>query len=126
MKSYKRTKSVSLIADLFGETNQALCVVDLVKTFQEYMNKTTVYRILDRLEEQGFLHSFTGRDGLRWYAKCNQDIDSRNNTDHPHFQCEICGKSKCLHIDFSIPNLPDYKISATKVLLTGKCNDCIL
>lgn len=126
MKSYKTTKSVKLIEDVFGESNQALSVVDLVQTFQEEMNKTTVYRILERFEERGILHSFTGKDGLKWYAKCGESSDTNTTTHHPHFQCEVCGKSKCLHIGLSIPELPDYKITTANVLLTGKCNDCTL
>ena len=45
--------------DLFENTSNALSVVELTDTFSKKMNKTTVYRILDRLEEAGELHSFT-------------------------------------------------------------------
>ena len=33
------------------------------------MNKTTVYRILDRFEKEGILHWFIDNDGLKRYAK---------------------------------------------------------
>ena len=64
----RKTKTVKLILELFENTNNAISVVDLVSIFKEKMNKTTVYRILNRLEESGILHSFTDRDGLKRYA----------------------------------------------------------
>ena len=55
----RKTKTVKMILDLFGETNNAISIVDLVSNFRNKMNKTTVYRILNRLEESGILHSFS-------------------------------------------------------------------
>ena len=72
----RKTKTVKMILDLFGETNNAISIVDLVSTFRNKMNKTTVYRILNRLEESGILHSFLDKDGLKRYAKGNQKINS--------------------------------------------------
>ena len=48
----RKTKTVKMILDLFGETNNAISIVDLVSNFRNKMNKTTVYRILNRLEEE--------------------------------------------------------------------------
>ena len=87
------------------------------------MNKTTVYRILDRLEEDGVLHSFTGKDGLKWFANCQDVISTDHN--HPHFQCQECGKSECLHMNISIPEVPDYKVNSANLILIGQCKDCI-
>ena len=58
-----------MILDLFDKSNNAISVVDLISTFNNKMNKTTVYRILNRLEESGILHSFSDKDGLKRYAK---------------------------------------------------------
>lgn len=124
MKSYKHTKATQLLLDLFAETDQALSVTHIITMFELKMNRTTVYRVLDRLKEQGVLHSFTGKDGLKWYAKCVDNNEADHHSDHPHFQCEVCGMSKCLDVGFSIPNLPDYKITTTNILLTGRCNAC--
>jgi len=52
MPIFRKTKTVKMILDLFGETNNAISIVDLVSTFRNKMNKTTVYRILNRLEEE--------------------------------------------------------------------------
>ncbi len=120
----RKTKSVKVLLDAFEQSNSALSVVELVKRFQKEMNKTTVYRILERLEEEGFLHSFTGKDGLKWVAKCEGCIATNHVHDHPHFQCRDCGKSECLTVDITIPSVPNYKIDSTNLVLIGQCGDC--
>ena len=70
----EKTKTVKLLLDLFYEKNNALSVVELVSKFEGQMNKTTVYRILNRLEEAGYLHSFIDKEGLKRYAKGDQRI----------------------------------------------------
>ena len=121
----RKTKSVKMILDLFGETNNAISVVDLVSTFRNKMNKTTVYRILNRLEESGILHSFSDKDGLKRYAKSNQKIDPNNkNNLHSHFLCDDCGISTCLPMEIPIPKIPDYKINTSQHLLIGQCDNC--
>ena len=121
----RKTKTVKMILDLFGETNNAISVVDLVSTFRNKMNKTTVYRILNRLEESGILHSFSDKDGLKRYAKSNQKIDPDNKNDlHSHFLCDDCGISTCLPMEIPIPKIPDYKINTSQHLLIGQCDNC--
>jgi len=65
----RKTKTVKMILDLFDKSNNAISIVDLISTFNNKMNKTTVYRILHRLEESGVLHSFSDENGLKRYAK---------------------------------------------------------
>ena len=121
----RKTKTVKMILDLFGETNNAISIVDLVSTFRNKMNKTTVYRILNRLEESGILHSFSDKDGLKRYAKSNQKIDPDNKNDlHSHFLCDDCGVSTWLPLEIPIPTIPDYKIKTSPHLLIGQCDNC--
>ena len=72
MSILRQTKSVKLLLQEFKNTKTAISVVSLVDKFQNKMDKTTVYRILERLESSGQLHSFMGKDGLKRYAKGNQ------------------------------------------------------
>ncbi len=53
MSISRNTKTVKLLLKLFDKENNALSVVDLVSILSQEMNKTTVYRILQRLEEAG-------------------------------------------------------------------------
>ena len=121
----RKTKTVKMILDLFNKSNNAISVVDLISTFNKKMNKTTVYRILRRLEESGILHSFSDKDGLKRYAKGNQKTDPNNkNYLHSHFLCDDCGVSTCLPLEIPIPKIQDYKISTSQHLLIGQCDNC--
>lgn len=125
MAIIRKTKPLKFILEAFGHSNQALSVVELVKRFEQDMNKTTVYRILDRLEEVDILHSFTGKDGLKWVARCDGAVSSNHNHGHPHFQCQECGKSECLTIEISIPSVPNHRVDSSNLILIGKCEDCL-
>ncbi|MFT4761965.1 MAG: Fur family ferric uptake transcriptional regulator [Paraglaciecola sp.] len=121
----RKTKSVKTLLSIFASTKEAISIVQLVKRLHKEMNKTTVYRILERLEDDGNLHSFIGKDGLKWYAKC-QDCSPANHIDsHPHFQCRDCGKTTCLSIDVSIPSITNYKVDYAELLLIGQCESCL-
>ena len=121
----RKTKTVKLILELFENTNNAISVVDLVSIFKEKMNKTTVYRILNRLEESGILHSFTDRDGLKRYAKGNQKPSLlKDGNLHSHFLCNDCGISSCLQLEIPIPSLPNTRIDSSDHLFTGQCENC--
>ena len=125
MNISRKTKTVRLVLDLFESTNNAISVVDLVSVFKGKMNKTTVYRILNRLEESGILHSFTDRNGLKRYAKGNQKPGSIKNSNlHSHFLCNDCGISSCLPLEIPIPSLPNTRIDSSDHLLTGQCENC--
>lgn len=120
----RKTKTVKELLTVFENIENALSVVDLVKQLANKMNKTTVYRILERLESDGHLHSFIGRDGLKWYAKCNECSSVHHNDVHPHFQCSDCGKSECIDLDVSIPKISNRKIDNIELLLVGQCEEC--
>ncbi|PQJ77971.1 Fur family transcriptional regulator [Polaribacter porphyrae] len=120
----RKTKSVKEILAFFSTKNEAKSAVQLIEFFKDKMNRTTVYRILDRLVEEGILHSFNGKEGLKWYAKC-QGCSSEHHSDvHPHFQCTDCDKVECLPTNIALPNLNNRSIDSVDFFLTGKCATC--
>lgn len=121
----RKTKSVKTVLDIFEQSEDAQSVVDLVSKLNQEMNKSTVYRILDRLEDNGTLHSFVDKDGLSWYAKCKDCTSKKHSDTHPHFQCTGCSKIECLPLEVSIPNVPNYRIKSSELLLIGLCQDCL-
>ena len=119
------TKSVKAIQDYFENRSTGVSVVDLVNYFKEEMNKVTVYRILSRMEKEGTIHSFNGKDGLTWYAACKQCSHDEHNDQHPHFQCKKCGRMECLEISVPIPKVKNHKVESGVVLLFGECSNCL-
>ena len=125
MSISRKTKAVELVLELFREKKYAIPVVDIVSIFANKMNKTTVYRILQRLEDSGILHSFVDKQGLKRYAKGDQrKSNSTNQIIHPHFLCDDCGISICLPLEISTPSIPNYTINSSDHLYSGQCQDC--
>lgn len=120
----RKTKAVKTLLNIFDNGFQAILAVDLVAQLKEQMNKTTVYRALDRLEDEGLIHSFVGKDGLKWYAKCKQCSSHHHHDIHPHFQCQVCEKVTCLPVEINIPELSGYSVETAAVFLTGRCKEC--
>lgn len=121
----RKTQSVNLVLEAFKVENKAISVIDLVDRFNNKVNKTTVYRVLDRLEDDGVLHSFLGTNGIKWYAPCKGCNEHKHTDVHPHFQCTDCGKIDCLDVDVKIPSLPNREVSGAQVLIQGRCEACI-
>jgi len=122
----RKTKSLEAILNEFDRNDSlgAISVISLIERLDSKFNKTTIYRVLDKLEEDGVLHSFLGKNGLKWYAKCNDCSDKEHNDVHPHFQCLYCGKVDCLDVSFTLPKIPNRKIEVTQLLIQGKCEEC--
>ena len=121
----RKTKAVNTVLNIFEHKNEAKSVVNLIELVKGEMNKTTVYRILDRLEQDGTIHCFNGKDGLKWYAKCNGCSENHHYDLHPHFQCTNCDKVECLSLEVKIPTLKNHKVDTTDILLMGQCSDCL-
>ena len=120
----RKTQSVALLLDQFDDSSNAISAIDLIKRLNDKLNKTTVYRILDRLEDDGVLHSFLGQNGNKWYAKCNGCSTSGHLDAHPHFECIDCGEIECLTLDVKIPTIPKREVIASQILIHGKCEKC--
>lgn len=120
----RKTKSVKRILNEFEKEPKALSTVDLIKRLSQNHNKTTIYRVLDRLEDDGVLHSFQGTDGVKFYAKCHGCSKSQHSDIHPHFQCVSCGKMDCLDVRVSIPKVPNRRVLSSELLLQGHCEQC--
>lgn len=121
----RKTKSLKSILGVFENSEQAFSSIELIEKFKNSMNKTTVYRILERLEDDGILHSFKGEGGLQWYAKCKGCTSEEHSDVHPHFQCRECGKTKCIDADIQIPKVSNHSIEKAEFLLVGTCEGCL-
>ncbi len=120
----RQTKQVKKLIQIFEESTTAIAVADLVKRVDKEMNKSTVYRALNKLMQDGVVHSFTGKDGLKWYTKCNNCSCEKHDDAHPHFQCKICNEVNCLPVSFNVPNVSGYKVESINLLLIGECRNC--
>ncbi|MRH99500.1 transcriptional regulator [Kriegella sp. EG-1] len=122
----RKTKAVEVLLDEFNASAVAISAKKLIEQLGTKFNKTTIYRVLDKLEDDGILHSFLGKEGHKWYAKCNGCTASEHSDLHPHFQCLSCGKVDCLSVSVALPKLPNRKIEFSQLLIQGKCEECLV
>jgi len=122
----RKTKSVEVLLNEFNKDSGAISVIELIKRFNSKFNKTTIYRVLDKLEDDGVLHSFLGNNGIKWYAKCNGCSKLKHTDVHPHFQCVTCGKVDCLDLIVTIPKIPNREVIASQILIQGTCEACLV
>ena len=122
----RKTKSVKILLDEFEKHSTAISAITLIERLHLKMNKTTIYRVLEKLEDDGFLHSFLGKNGLKWYAKCSGCSSAEHHDVHPHFQCSDCGKVDCLSTDVLIPTIPNRTVDVSQILLQGTCEECFI
>lgn len=121
----RKTKSIEVLLNEFQKQSEAISAIELIERVSPKLNKTTVYRVLDKLEDDGILHSFLGSNGIKWYAKCNGCSEYGHLDIHPHFQCLECGKVDCLTVDVPIPKIPNRKVTTSQVLIQGTCETCL-
>lgn len=122
----RKTKTIDVILKEFNLGSTAISAKILIDRLDSKFNKTTIYRVLEKLEDDGVLHSFLDKNGLRWYAKCNGCSSNKHFDLHPHFQCLACGKVDCLDVQIKLPKIPNRKIEASHLLIQGKCDTCSL
>ena len=120
----RNTKSVKILLDEFNN-DDAISVIELIRRLNTKLNKTTIYRVLDKLEDDGILHSFLGNKGIKWYAKCNGCSISAHSDVHPHFQCLNCGRMDCLPESIVMPKISNREIMHSHVLIQGTCELCL-
>ena len=124
MGMIRKTKHFQRILAEFSNSKTAISANSLVSLFAKTMNKSTIYRILNKLEDDCIIHSFVGLNGLKWYAKCSGCTVKEHNDIHPHFQCEECNEVKCIENTINQPELIGSQFHVKNVLLTGLCNRC--
>jgi len=124
VKKTRNTKKQNLVKEILSNTEVTMSAEDIMNVMPIKVNKTTIYRILDRFIEKGEVHFVTGKNGKTYYALCNSCGSSHNIHNHVHFECQSCHEVKCLPQAVTIPNLEGFDIQETQFLVIGICNKC--
>jgi Fur family ferric uptake transcriptional regulator len=120
------TKIRVAILDALGEALQALPYGELQKKLSKF-DRTTLYRTLLVLIENGFIHKALEENGESYYALCSDCTSSLHNHNHVHFKCIDCSSVQCLHISKEIGlSIPDISIDSIEITAKGTCSACLL
>ena len=125
-KTEYKTRQRELITELFiNNPNRQFSANDTAEIMNGKIGKSTVYREISRLCDEGFLRKYPGSDGLTMYQLSGKDCHG-----HFHLKCTNCGKivhldclmmnDICSHITFH----HGFDIDISKTMLFGICEDC--
>ncbi len=124
VKKTRNTEKQNLVKDILSKTEHTMSAEDIMEAMPIKVNKTTIYRILDRFAAKGEVHFVTGKNGKAYYALCNGCGVSHDIHNHIHFECQECQEVTCLPNKLSIPNLEGFTVNETQFLIIGVCNKC--
>lgn len=134
MKQTRNTAARTAILNLIKESEVALSQPAIQHQLNGLCDRVTIYRVLDRLSEEGLIHKIVNVNGVVNYAACNtcshtngekgEQTDSHSH-EHIHFSCRVCESLTCL--DQTIPTfqLPaGFSSEETFFTVSGVCNNC--
>lgn len=132
VKSTYKTKAreciVAYLKEHSGKRFTAREIYNYLKDEVEGINRTTIYRNLDRLCEQGELMRYKEPNQDAWYYQYSEE--HQHCDQHIHAQCSECGKIFHLENDFvdefeeKLHKIYGLDINASKTMIVGKCEDC--
>ena len=127
-----RTRQKEIIMEYFraceGEHRMAVDIAEYLKGKGQNIALSTIYRTLERLENEGFLQKYVIDESS---AACWQYIKEHSKCDAQfHLKCTSC--RRLIHVDCNfladvnehIKEHHGFQIDSLKTVLYGKCADC--
>jgi Fur family ferric uptake transcriptional regulator len=90
------------------------------------VDKSTLFRTILLFHAKHLIHSIDDGSGSVKYSLCADECNCEIVDLHPHFYCEKCRNTFCLH-HAQIPKvqLPEnYLLSSINFVLKGECGEC--
>ena len=126
MKSIRNTVAKNEIHKLIASSAKALSQAELQAATKGLCDRVTIYRILDRLTEEGLIHKVLNVDGVMKYAGCAGTCTGQHKHDHIHFSCRKCNSLTCLPGVEPAYKLPAaYTVMDANFTLSGICPNCV-
>lgn len=124
MKQIRNTKPKAEITALISSSGVALSHAEIQNLMGGTCDRVTIYRILDRLTQEGRVHKIINMDGVVKYATC-QHCETGHHHDHIHFSCENCKKVICIESAVPEIQLPEkFTVHNCNFVVSGICPEC--
>lgn len=124
MKFVRNTIAKTEIQELIIGSPVALSHTEIQEVTKGLCDRVTIYRVLERLMEEGVIHKIVNVDGVVKYAGCHS-CSKKHSHNHIHFSCQKCKAVTCLYDvepSFKLPK--NYKVSEMNFTLSGLCPQC--
>ena len=112
-----------------GKTLTVAEILDGLKEEGISINRSTIYRNLDKLVENGDILAFKGKDSESAFYQYSGEHKECN--EHLHLQCNSCGKIFHLEHGFvgdfmeRLRKECKVKLDVSKTMLVGTCEKCL-
>jgi Fur family transcriptional regulator, ferric uptake regulator len=125
-KQVRNTAAKTAVVEMMMTSTIALSHGEIFAALQATCDRVTVYRVLDRLIEEGIAHRIALTDGTVKYALCDTCGDGHHHSHaHLHFNCLSCGSVNCLETEVPTIVLPrKYKMHDLSLVVNGICAKC--
>ena len=124
MKTSRNTAAKSEISQLILDSEAALSHTEIQERLNGLCDRVTIYRVLDRLVQEGAVHKIVNVDGTLKFASCHA-CTAGHRHDHLHFSCESCKTVTCLEQIEPSYQLPQaYTVKEANFTLLGICPQC--
>jgi Fur family ferric uptake transcriptional regulator len=125
MKSPRNTIAKTEIQELILSSKSALSHAEIQSILIGLCDRVTIYRVLERLLEEGLIHKTVNVDGVVRYAGCHS-CSEKHNHNHIHFSCQKCKSVTCLdEVEPSYKLPKNYKVCEMNFTLSGFCPQCL-
>ena len=129
MATYNTEQKKLLVEFLKMNADKALTVEEIVEKMGGKLAKSTVYRLIVRLTEEGLVKRMT-RGNSRTFVYQMIAIEGEQCHSHLHLRCTDCGK--VIHMKESISHElldairqeNDFSVSEKETVILGKCAVC--
>ena len=126
MKTTRKTTAKTEILELLEKTSMALSHKEIQVELDGLCNRVTIYRVLERLLEEGFVHRIVNTDGVVKYARCHSCKHQHHQHNHLHFSCTQCQEVTCLQqVQPSYQLPPNYLAQEVHFTISGICPNCL-
>src|SRR5690554_1427790 len=96
MKKSRNTAAKTKILNIITDSKTALSHSEIHELLDDFCDRVTIYRVLDRLIAEGFVHKIVNIDGVVKYAACHDCSSAEHHHNHIHFSCEQCRTVTCI------------------------------
>ena len=117
------TSARVLVLDTLLSASLPLSHPEIQKQITEPIDRVTIYRVLDWLSTQGFVHSVISPDKTRRFKASSHHTQHQ----HAHFECTACGQVYCLDEanDVITQSLPtNFVATSIHLTISGVCAAC--
>jgi Fur family ferric uptake transcriptional regulator len=133
LKVIRNTTARKKILEFILSSDAAVSHAKLQDQLSGICDRVTIYRVLERLQNENLIHRIVNVNGVVNYApckKCDHPADlahSHENFSHKHihFSCVSCGNVSCVdngNLKIELPST--YEITEYQLTIAGYCPIC--